>query len=167
MSFSVEKLTGAHDATAFDCGQPELNQWLRRFALVNQAANAATTFVACLAGTKAVVGYYALAAGAVDHREAPRRATAGLARHPIPVVILARLAVDRREAGQGLGAALLKDALLRVNNAADEIGIRAVLVHAKSPEARRFYERYDFEPSPIDDLQLFLLLKDVRRIVRG
>jgi GNAT superfamily N-acetyltransferase len=86
----------------------------------------------------------------------------GLARHPIPVVILARLAVDKTERGGGLGRALLKDALLRIASAADVIGVRAVLVHAKDERARRFYERFDFEPSPIDPLQLFLLVKDLK-----
>ena len=111
-----------------------------------------------------MVGYYALTAGSVEREESPERVKKGLARHPIPVILLARLAVDRREQGKGLGAALLKDALIRAAGAADEIGARAVLVHAKDDEARAFYEHFDFEPSPIDPLHLFLLMKDLKRI---
>lgn len=139
---------------------------MRRFALPNQAAVAARTFVVCLEATRTVAGYYALAAGSVEHADAPRRASQGLAHHPIPVIVLVRLAVDQRHAGQGLGSALLKDALIRADNAADEIGVRGVLVHAKDDDARRFYERYDFEPSPADPFQLLLLMKDIRAFRR-
>ncbi len=114
-----------------------------------------------------VVGYYALAAASVEREEAPERVRKGLARHPIPVILLARLAVDHREQGKGLGAALLKDALIRAAGAADEIGARAVLVHAKDDDARAFYERFDFDPSPTDPLHLFLLTKDITRTVRS
>ena len=140
---------------------------MQRFALANQAAGAARTFVVCLEATRTVAGYYALAAGSVDHADAPTRAGQGLARHPIPVIVLARLAVDRLYAGRGLGSALLRDALIRASSAADEIGVRALLVHAKDDEARRFYERYDFESSPPDEFQLLLLMKDIRRILRS
>jgi GNAT superfamily N-acetyltransferase len=113
-----------------------------------------------------VVGYYALAAGSVEHEEVPARIRKGLARYPVPVILLARLAVDQQERGRGLGAALLKDALTRAARAADEIGARAILVHAKDDEARSFYEHFDFEPSPSDPLHLFLLMKDLRALVR-
>lgn len=112
-----------------------------------------------------MVGYYALAAGSVEPAQAPERVKKGLARHPIPVILLARLAVDRREHGNGLGKALLKDALIRAAGAATAIGARAVLVHAKDEEARTFYEHFDFEPSPTDPLHLFLLMKDLQRTV--
>src|SRR5438105_1194372 len=92
----------------------------------------------------------------------PARVAKGLARHPIPIILLARLAVDRGEQGKGLGAALLKDALLRAAQASDIIGCRAVLVHAKDQTAKAFYQRYGFEPSPVDDLHLYLLMKDLR-----
>jgi GNAT superfamily N-acetyltransferase len=161
-----ERLSAVHRTAEFDCGQPELNVWLQRFALQNQAGNAATTWVVCPQDGHRVVGYYALASGSVERAVAPARVTAGLARHPIPVVILARLAVDREYAGQGLGSALFKDVLVRVNRAAGEIGIRVLLIHAKDQQARRFYEQFDVEPSPVDELQLFLLMKDLRRALR-
>ena len=168
MTFSpAEKLTSEHETSDFDCGRPELNDWLRRFALVNESAGGTRTFVTCPIGTKTVAGYYALAAGSIEHSDASQRIGSGLARHPIPVIVLARLAVDSRYAGQGLGSALLKDALLRADRASDEIGVRAVLVHSKDDNAKRFYERYDFEQSPADALQLMVLMKDVRRILRG
>lgn len=110
-----------------------------------------------------MVGYYSLAVGAVDPMEAPERVKKGLARHPTPVMVLARLAVDRGYQGHGIGSALLKDALLRTLQVAEHAGIRAILVHAKDPKARAFYERFDFEASPLDPFQLLLLLKDVRR----
>ena len=158
---AVEKLSPDHELSAFSCGTPALDTWLKRFARQNQAAGASRTYVVHRANR--VVGYYALAAGSVERQEAPDRVSRGLARHPLPVVIVARLAVDQTEQGSGLGRALLKDALLRIANAADVIGVRAVLVHAKDENARGFYERFDFEPSPIDPLQLFLLVKDLKR----
>lgn len=114
-----------------------------------------------------VVGYYALSAASVEQDDAPTRVRKGLARHPIPVILLARLAVDQSEQGRGLGAALLKDALQRAGSAAGEIGARAVLVHAKDEEAKAFYEHFDFEPSPSDPLHLFLLMKDLRASLNG
>ncbi|MGQ0568597.1 MAG: GNAT family N-acetyltransferase [Armatimonadota bacterium] len=161
----VEPLTAAHDTSDFDCGKPELTDWLRRYALVNHRARTARVFV--VHRGRRVVGYYALAASSVERQEAPERVRKGLARHPIPVILLARLAVDQREQGKSLGAALLKDALTRAASAADEIGARAVLVHAKDEEARAFYERFDFEPSPTDPLHLFLLTKDLTRVTGG
>jgi predicted N-acetyltransferase YhbS len=110
-----------------------------------------------------VVGYYSLAVGAVDHAQAPARVKKGLARHPIPVMVLARLAVDVRYQGQKIGQGLLKDALLRTVQLAEQAGIRAILVHAKDSQAHRFYERFDFESSPLDPLQLLLLVKDARK----
>jgi GNAT superfamily N-acetyltransferase len=158
----VEPLTSAHDTSDFDCGKLELTDWLYRYALVCHRAGSARVFVVHRNGR--VVGYYALAAGSVEREGAPERIRKGLARHPIPVILLARLAVDQREQGKGLGASLLKDALTRAARAADEIGARAVLVHAKDEEARAFYQRFDFEPSPTDPLHLFLLMKDLKRV---
>lgn len=154
-------LNDAHQTDGFASGVPALDIWLKKYARHNQAVGQAQTYV--IAPHHVVAGYYALAAGSVEHGAAPGRIRKGLARSPIPVVLLARLAVDSREQGKGLGAALLKDALLRVAGAAELIGVRALLVHAKDSRARGFYERYDFEQSPVDDLQLFLLLKDLRR----
>jgi GNAT superfamily N-acetyltransferase len=159
-----EPLTAAHDVKNFDCGKQELTEWLRRYALQSHQAGAARVYVVHRTGR--VAGYYALAAGSVEPEEAPERVKKGLARHPIPVILLARLAVDISERRQGLGAALLKDALRRITSAADEIGARAVLVHAKDDEAKAFYRHFDFEPSPTDPLHLFLLMKDLRAILR-
>lgn len=159
---SVEPLDASHDATAFDSGKAELDDWIRRFALSSHQAGSARVYV--FHQDRRVLGYYALAAGSVESDEAPHRIAKGLARQPIPVILLARLAVDRSEQGKGLGSALLKDALLRAVSASAEIGARAVLVHAKDDEARVFYEHFDFEPSPTDPLHLFLLMKDVRRL---
>lgn len=160
----VEPLGAHHETARFDCGDDALNLFLHRFALINQRANSARTYVACRAGG-AVVGYYSLAVGAAEHAEAPPRVSRGLARHPIPVMILARLAVDRSAQGGGLGKALLKDALLRTAQAAEIAGIRALLVHAKTDRARAWYERYDFEPSPTDPYHLLLLMKDLKALL--
>ena len=160
----VEKLRADHPIEGFDCGREELNRYLLRYAWANQQAGAAQTYVG-LAGD-AVVGYYTLAVGQVTHDEAPQRLTKGLARHPVPIMLLARLAVSRGERGQGVGKGLLRDAMQRTLQAADIAGIRAFAVHAKD-DARRFYEKFDFIPSPDDPMHLFVLLKDVRRILLG
>lgn len=163
----VEKLGPTHDTDAFDCGKEPLDRFLKRYALQNQKAGGAQTYVTCRGGGR-VVGYYSLTVGAVQHADAPQRITRGMARHPIPIMLLARLAVDRREQGQGLGKALLKDALLRTSQAADIAGIRALLVHAKDDEARLWYhEKYNFEPSPTDPFHLFLLMKDLRVLLES
>jgi GNAT superfamily N-acetyltransferase len=112
-----------------------------------------------------VIGYYALAVGSVEQEHAPERVKKGLANHSIPIMLLARLAADRQWQKQGVGAALLKDAMLRTLQAADIAGIRALVVHAKDEAARTFYERFDFLPAPTDPLHLFMLLKDVRKAV--
>ena len=158
---NVEALSADHDVSTFDCGKPELTEWLRRFALTSQQSESARVYVVHRGGR--VAGYYALASSAVARADAPVRAGRGLANYAIPVILLARLAVDQGEQGRGLGSALLKDVFLRVARAADEIGVRALLVHAQDDEARAFYEHFDFEPSPTDPLHLFLLLKDVRQ----
>lgn len=160
-----EPLRAAHNVSDFDCGKPELTEWLRRHALRNHQAGTSRVYVFHRSGR--VVGYCALAAGSVELEEAPARIRKGLARHPIPVILLARFAVDASEQGRGLGAALLKDALKRIASAADEIGARAVLVHAKDDDAKAFYQRYDFEPSPTDLLHLFLLMKDLRAVLKN
>ena len=164
-SFSaVQKLDASHEVDAFDCGKEPLDQFLQRHALVNQKAGSAQTYVVCR-GEQRVAGYYSLTVGAVEHADAPGRVGKGLARHPIPVMLLARLAIDRAEQGKGLGKALLKDALLRTAQAAEIAGIRALLVHAKDDEARAWYEQFDFEPSPTDPYHLFLLMKDLRTLL--
>lgn len=158
----VEKLRRDHAVEGFDCGREQLNEYLLRYAWQNQQAGAAQTYVGLVGG--AILGFHTLAVGQVVYDDAPQRLTKGLARHPVPIVLLARLAVDRRWQNQGVGKALLKDAMLRTLQAADIAGVRALAVHAKDDEARRFYEHFDFVPSPSDPMHLFILLKDVRRI---
>jgi GNAT superfamily N-acetyltransferase len=157
---SIEKLRREHPIDAFDCGQPDLNRWLVRYALQNQGANAAQTYVGL--ANKLVVGYYSLAIGQVEYADAPERLQKGLARHPVPIMLLARLAVHRDWQGKGIGRALLRDAVLRTLQAADIAGIRSLAVHAKDERARQYYEQFDFAPSPTDPLHLFILLKDIR-----
>jgi GNAT superfamily N-acetyltransferase len=159
----IEKLRPDHPIEAFDCGREELNRYLLRYAWANQQAGAAQTYVG-LAGDS-LVGYYTLAVGQVTREEAPERLIKGLARHPVPIMLLARLAVDRRSQGQGAGKSLLRDAMQRTAQAAEIAGIRAFAVHAKDGGARRFYEQFDFIPSHTDPLHLFVLLKDVRRMI--
>ena len=156
----IEKLSKVHDLSAFDCGTESLNAWLKRYALVNQQNDSAQTYVLHRNGI--VIGYYTLTAGSVRPEEAPGRVSKGLAKHPIAVILLARLAADKREQGKGLGKALLKDALLRIMSAANAIGARAVLVHAIDDKARTFYEHFGFERSPLDEFELMLLMKDLR-----
>lgn len=158
----VRKLAGSDDIHVFDCGQPALNEFLRRFALVNQQANSAQTYVTCLSGS--VVGFYSLAVGSVAPEKASPRVSKGMPQHPLPVMILARLAVDLDHQGAGLGKALLRDALLRTAKAAGIAGIRALLIHAKDEPARRWYLNWGFEPSPSDPLHLFLLMKDLKAL---
>ena len=159
-SFETEKLGKQHDLSSFDCGNPSLNDWLKRFALTNQQNDSARTYVAQHAGK--VVGYYSLSAGSVRKEESPSRVAKGLANHPMGVILLARLAVDRTQQGTGLGKALLADALSRALEACDAIAARAVLVHAIDEQAVAFYRKFGFESSPLDPKQLMLLMKDLR-----
>lgn len=160
----IRKLKADDPVGAFDCGQPDLNRYLSRYAWSNQQANSAQTYIA--RADSLIAGYYSLSVAGVDHADAPSRVAKGLARHPAPVMLLARLAVDLGFQGQGLGAALLKDALLRTVQAADIAGIRAVIVHAKSEAAQQWYVRFGFEPGPMHPFHLFLLLKDIQHAVR-
>jgi GNAT superfamily N-acetyltransferase len=155
----LEKLRRNHLLDDFDCGKDELNRFLKLQAWSTQQGQSAQTYV--LAKDSVVLGFYSLAAGAVTHDEATDRVRKGQARHPIPVILLARLAVDLSMQIRGLGPALLKDALLRAAQAADTIGARAVLVHAKDDDAKGFYAHFDFEPSPSDPYHLLLIMKDV------
>ncbi|HEX4066173.1 MAG TPA: GNAT family N-acetyltransferase [Acidobacteriaceae bacterium] len=157
----VEPLSRLHDLSRFDCGiHPSLNDWLQRFAWPNQQNETSRTYV--VHREQRVVGYYSIATGSVTRETAPTRIAKGLASHPVPVILLTRLAIDQSEQGQGLGAALLKDALVRIARAADIVGARAVLVHAIDEKAASFYRHFDFEPSPVNDLHLMLLMKDLR-----
>jgi GNAT superfamily N-acetyltransferase len=159
----VEKLRRDHPVENFDCGREELNRYLVRYAWQNQQAGAAQTYVGIVG--EVIVGYHALAVGHVTLEGAPERLTKGLAKHPVPIMLLARLATDHPWQGKGVGKALLRDAMQRTLQAANIAGIGALTVHAKDEEARRFYEHFDFVPSPSDPLHLFVLLKDVRRVI--
>jgi GNAT superfamily N-acetyltransferase len=158
---TIEKLRREHSLDTFDCGQPDLNNWLFKHALQNQGSNAAQTYIGLENG--AVIGYYSLAVGQVEYIDAPERLQKGLARHPVPIMLLARLAVHKEWQKKGIGRALLRDAVLRTSHAADIAGIRALAVHAKDDGAKRYYEQFDFVSSPTDPLHLFVLLKDIRK----
>ena len=157
----IEKLTRSHVVDAFDCGQEALNRFLSRYALTNQFANAAQTYVGL--ADDAVIGYYSLVVGNLAYDDAPERLRKGLARHPVPIMLLARLAVDHRWQGTGIGAGLLRDATRRTLQAADIAGIRALVVHAKDEAARAFDQHFEFVPSPTDPLHLYLLVKDLHQ----
>lgn len=158
----IEKLRRDHAIDGFDCGREGLNRFLIRFAFPNQQAGASQTYVG-LAGEE-IVGFYTLAVGQVSYADAPERLTKGLARHPVPIMLLARLAVSLAWQGKGAGAGLLKDAMKRTLVAADIAGIRAFGVHAKDDGARAYYERFGFVASPSDAFHLFVLMKDLKRI---
>lgn len=156
-----ESLAREHDRTGFACGEPELDRWLADHALGAQAAGSARVFVST--DGHRVVGYYALAAAQLHADDASERALKGQPRgRPVPAVLLARLAVDLDHQEKGLGRSLLQDAMLRANQAAEELGIRVMLVHAKHERASRWYKRFGFEESPTDPLHLVLLMKDLR-----
>jgi GNAT superfamily N-acetyltransferase len=161
----IEKLQRGHDLDAFDCGREALNRFLIRYAFQNQQAGASQTYVALV--DDEIVGYYTLVVGQVEFSDAPERMTKGLARHPVTIMLLARLAIATPWQGKGLGSGLLKDAMLRTLQAADIAGIRAFVVHAKDDTAKSFYERFDFVPSPSDPYHLLRLLKDVRAALKS
>jgi GNAT superfamily N-acetyltransferase len=154
-----EPLNPDHDIAGFDCGVASLNTWLERRAAANQVSGASRTFVIC-EGSK-VVGYYALASSAVAPAAAPGRFRRNMP-DPIPVVVLGRLAIAVRHHGQGLGRALFRDAALRVIHAADAIGIRGMVVHALSEDARTFYLRLGLDESPLDPMTLMVTVADLR-----
>jgi GNAT superfamily N-acetyltransferase len=160
----IEKLRRGHDVEAFDCGKEALNRYVIRYALQNQQMGAAQSYVG-VSDAGDLVGYYTLVFGQVVYADAPERLQKGAAAHPVPLMVLARLAVATRWAGQGIGPGLLKDAMLRTLQAAEIAGLRALVVHAKDDEARSFYEHFDFIASPSDPMHLFVLLKDVRAVL--
>ena len=156
----IEKLNRTHVVEPFTCGQPELDRFLVRHALQVQQANSSQTYVAVSDGE--VLGFYTFVAGEVQHADAPERVVKGMPRHPIPLLVLARLAVHSKAQGRGIGAGLLLDALGRALQVADVIGIRALAVHAKDDRAVAFYQHFGFVPSPTDPRHLFMLMKDIR-----
>jgi GNAT superfamily N-acetyltransferase len=164
----VEKLTAAHDVGAFNCGSHTLDLWLRKYALANQSTvNSPQTYVVHRRGI--VVGYYSLVYGEVSLEQCPPRIRDAMpSRYPVPVIKMARLAVDKTEQGHGLGKALMKGMFLRSIAAAEIAGLRAIVVDALDQEAKRFYcERFAFDESPIGALQLFLRIDDVRAVAEA
>jgi GNAT superfamily N-acetyltransferase len=158
-----QKLSSDHDTSQFHCGEPVLDAWLQRRALQNEESGASRTYVACVG--KRVVGYYALAAGAVTHLEAPGRVRRNMP-DPLPVMVIGRLAVDQSMQGQAVGPALLRDAVLRTLQAAEIAGIRAILVHAISERAKRFYEKWGFIASPLDPMTLMITVAEARKALQ-
>ncbi|KAA0077237.1 N-acetyltransferase [Mycolicibacterium sp. P9-64] len=150
------------DAATFDSGEPTLDDYLRKRALANHVGGASRCFVTCRGGR--IVGYYALSTGAVTHADCAGKVRRNMP-DPIPVILLSRLAIDRKHQGCGLGENLLRDAIARSVQVAKDIGVRAILVHALNDQARSFYARYQFEPSPTDPLHLMLLIKDAKTSV--
>lgn len=157
-----EKLSPAHDLSGFQSGEAALDDWLRRRALANEDSGASRTYVVC--AKKKVVAYYTLAVGAVAHSEAPGRVKRNMP-DPIPVMVLGRLAVDHEFQGRGIGAGLLRDAVLRTVEAAGIAGIRAILVHALSERAKRFYERHGFIASAVGSMTVMITIAEARKII--
>jgi GNAT superfamily N-acetyltransferase len=154
-------LTQAHELAGFDCGKAPLNDFLVKYALQNQASGGARTYV--LTRGQRVIGYYSLAPASVAPEDAPARVMKGQGRYPVPVILMARFALDLEEQGKGYGKRLFRDALRRALAGAEAVGGRAFLVHAKDEEARAFYARFGMEASPTNPLHLFLLFKDIRK----
>jgi GNAT superfamily N-acetyltransferase len=151
----------------FDCGVASLDTWLTEHAPSADAAGSARTYVVVDDERDRVVGYYALTVASLEREEATGRAARGMPRHPIPAVLLARLAVDESVQGEGAGARLLVDAMQRTLLVAEETGIRLLLVHAVNEEARSFYPHFGFEASQSDPMNLQLLIKDIRAAIEA
>lgn len=160
-----QPLEASHRLEEFDCGKPALTEWLLRHAHQAQGSGSARTFVSC--DGERVAGYYSLTVGQIDTLEVPERVRRGMGQYPIPLIILARLAIDLDYQKRGLGFSLLQDAIQRAIAVAENAGIRALLTHPLDAEAEAFYRRFGFEPTPENDRQLILLLKDARRLVEG
>ena len=166
MSLSApQPLDASHRLEEFDCGKPALTDWLLHHARQAQSSGSARTFVVCDDGR--VAGYFSLTIGQIDTLEAPERIRRGMGQYPIPLVILARLAIDLDYQRQGLGFSLLQDAISRTVAIAEQAGIRALLTHPIDAEADAFYRHFGFEPTPAHEQHLIRLLKDARRFVRA
>ena len=159
-----EHLTTTHDLSTFDCGIPDLNDWLKKRALSNEESGASRTYVVCSVGR--VVGYYALANGGVALASAPGRVRRNMP-DPLPVMIVGRLAVEQGWQGRNVGRGLLRDAILRTLQAAEIGGIRAILVHAISEHAKQFYERNGFSVSPVDPMTLMITIAHAKKALSG
>lgn len=170
MSAAFERpvlMNASHEVATFDCGKPALDSFLKNHALQNQSNNSARTFVSTRMGTNEVVGFYSLCAASVEYEQTPERIRKGLARHEVPLVLLARLAVDSSCQGMGLGASLLQDAFGRFLAAQENIGARALWAHAKDDEAKAFYEKWGFISTEGLPLHLYILTKHVKASLTG
>lgn len=164
MITAPEPLAQHHDLQSFNCGKSTLNDWLKKKShKVQQIGGSSRTYVVCAEDNR-VIGYYALATGSINREDAPGKVKRNMP-DPIPVVIIGRLAVDESFKGQGIGTGLLKDALLRVVSAAEEIGIRAVLVHAIDETVRKFYLKHGFYESPVNDLSLMITVQEIQSAI--
>jgi GNAT superfamily N-acetyltransferase len=152
------------DPSEFHCGDDVKDEWIRRYAIPNHFGGGARVYVATR--ERKIAGFYALATASIQHQDATFRVKKGNAPNPVPAILLGRIAVDRKEAGQGLGTLLLRDAILRTIEAAEVVGVRTLLAHAASEDARKFYLDRGFEPSPTDPLNLQVLLKDAQAWTR-
>jgi len=158
-----QPLDGTHRLDAFDCGKPGLNDWLTRYAMQAQASGSAKTYV--IADGDRIAGYFSLTVGQVDSLDAPERVRKGMGNYPVPVVLLARLAVSLQDQGCGIGVGMLQEAIRRAVSIAEQAGVRALLTHPIDEDAARFYQRFGFEASPARGQQLLLLLKDARSLL--
>ena len=158
---SPEKLTKIHNVKEFNCGNEQLNEYLKKYAFQNQKKNISNTFAA--QKNNKVIAYYTLTFGSVVKTDLPTKTKRNLPNYPIPVMILARFAVDQSEQGNGIGKGLLKDAVLRTLQASEIAGIRAIMVQAKDEKAKQFYKKFNFIESPFDDLILYLPIEFIRQ----
>lgn len=156
----AKPLDKLQDRSLFDCESEPLNDYLRKYALQNQKKDAARTYVVTNQENQ-ITGYYTLVFGSVSFEETANDISTGLGKYPIPVILLARLAIDKSQKGRGLGKLLMKDAFLRAVRASEIAGLRAFLVHAKDESAKAFYKKFGFKPSPQNDLHLFLKMSDI------
>ena len=162
MITAPEPLEPGYNIQSFDCGKPSLNDWFQKVAVKAQrVGGSARTYVVC-SPEKQVIGYYSLATGSINREDTPGKVKRNMP-NPIPVVLIGRLAIDQAFKGQGIGSGLLRDALLRILNAAEQIGVRAVLVHAMDEQARNFYLRHGFYASPTNDLTLMVTVEEIQR----
>jgi predicted N-acetyltransferase YhbS len=158
---SPEKLNKSHNLKSFDCGNEKLNEYLKKCAFQNQKKNISNTFVTQKDGK--VIGYYSLTFSSVDKINLPRLIKRNLPNYQIPVMVLARLAIDKKEQGNGLGKSFLRDAVLRTIQASEIAGIKAIMVQAKDENAKSFYKKFDFVESPADDLILYLPIEFLKK----
>lgn len=156
------ELRADDDVALFESGKPALDEWFRRFAKLAAGSGTAKTFVVCTSNGE-IAGFYSIATGQINCVDATVRVAKGVGKHAIPVIVLARLAVDLKFQGLGVGHGLLKDCVSRVVKVREEVGVRALVTHAKNAEAAGFYAKFGFEQSPVNERQMMVLIKDLRQ----